>query len=155
MHYSLKNIFKSSHKEQGFTLIEVLIALAVFSIGILAVGSIQLRSTGGSTNARILTEASIWAQDRVETLMSCSSTDPNLDLGNEASGTEHTATAGNYDIMWEVWDNPSGVPTPWGVTPANNTKIVRVTVTDMVNFVTATGRGNNSSTVTFVRAQDV
>ena len=146
MHYNLKNIFKHSHKDQGFTLIEVLMALAIFSIGILAVGSMQLKSTGGSTNARILTEASIWSQDRVETLMSCSYTDPNLDLGNEAAGTEHTATAGSYDIMWEVWDNPSGVPTSWGVTPAINTKIVRVTVT---------GRDNKSATVTFVRAQDV
>ena len=155
MHFESGNKYNNSHRDQGFTLIEVLIALAVFSIGILAVGSIQLRSTGGSTNARILTEASIWAQDRVETLMSCSYTDPNLDLGNVAAGTQHTATAGNYNIMWEVWDNPSGVPTPWGVTPVNNTKIVRVTVTDMVNFVTATGRGNNSSTVTFVRARNV
>ncbi len=148
MHCKPGNKYKHSHKEQGFTLIEVLMALAVFSIGILAVGSMQLRSTGGSTNARILTEASIWAQDRVETLMSCSYTDPNLDLGN------HTATAGNYNIMWEVWDISSGA-TPWGVIAVIDTKIVQVTVTDMVNFVTATGRGNNSSTVTFVRAQDV
>ena len=146
MHFKSGNKYKSSHKDQGFTLIEVLMALAIFSIGILAVGSMQLKSTGGSTNARILTEASIWGQDRVETLMSCSYTDPNLDLGNEAGGTEHTATGGSYDIMWEVWDNPSGVPTSWGVTPVIDTKIVQVTVT---------GRDNKRAIVTFVRAQDV
>jgi prepilin-type N-terminal cleavage/methylation domain-containing protein len=141
MHYNLKNIFKHSHKEQGFTLIEVLMALAIFSIGILAVGSMQLKSTGGSTNARILTEASIWGQDRVETLMSVPYTDPNLTAG----GAQYTATSGSYDIMWEVWE--FGDVTPAGVAaPANNTKIIRVTVT---------GRDNQRATVTFVRAQDV
>ena len=144
MHFKSGTKYNDSHKNQGFTLIEVLMALAVFSIGILAVGSLQLRSTGGSTNARILTEASIWGQDRVETLMSCSYTDPNLDLGNVGDGTQHTATGGSYNIVWEVWDN--SVVTPWAVTPANNTKIVRVTVT---------GRDNKSATVTFVRARDV
>ncbi len=144
MHCKLDSKFKHSLKEHGFTLIEVLIALAVFSIGILAVGSLQLSSTGGNTNARILTEASVWGQDRVETLLSCPYTDPNLALGDIARGTEHTATESNYDVTWEVWD--STVVTPWGVTPANNPKIVRVMVT---------GRDNKRSTVTFVRARDV
>ena len=144
MHCKLANKFEHSHTETGFTLIEVLIALAVFSIGILAVGSMQLKSTGGSTDARILTESSIWGQDRVETLMACPYDDPSLNVGDVASGTEQSATARNYNIIWEVWDS-AGV-TPWGVTPANNTKIIRVTVT---------GRDNRSSTVTFVRARDV
>ena len=144
MHCKPGNKFKNSHKEHGFTLIEVLIALAVFSIGILAVGSMQLRSTGGSTKARILTEASIWGQDRVETLMSRPYDDPTLSLGDVAGGTEHTATSGNYNFIWEVWDDT--IDTSWGVRPADDTKIIRVTVT---------GRDNNSSTVVFVRAEDV
>jgi len=141
MHCKIGDKFKHSHKESGFTLIEVLIALAVFSIGILAVGSLQLRSTGGNTNARILTEASIWGQDRVETLMSLPYADPNLAAG----GAQYTATSGNYNVMWQVWE--FGDATPTGIAaPANNTKIVRVTVT---------GRDNKRSTVTFVRARDV
>ncbi len=144
MHFISGNKYNNSHKYQGFTLIEVLIALAIFSIGFLAVGSMQLRSTGGSTNARIRTEASIWTQDRVETLMSLPYDDPLLALGDVASNTEHEAAADdpstrdNYNVIWEVWDDTSGA--------APNTLIIRVT---------ATGRGNRSSTVTFVRAQDV
>lgn len=142
MHCKPGNKFKHSHKEHGFTLIEVLIALAIFSIGILAVGSMQLRSTGGNTNARVLTEASIWCQDRVETLMSYPYTDPNLTAG----GAQYTVTSGNYNVMWQVWE--FGDVTPAGVAaPANNTKTIRVTVTG--------GRENKRSTVTFVRAQDV
>ena len=40
----------------GFTLIEVLIAMAIFSIGILAVGAMQISSTNSNAGARIQTE---------------------------------------------------------------------------------------------------
>ncbi len=155
MHYKKEKKFKSSYKERGFTLIEVLIAMAIFSIGILGVGTMQLRSTSGNTSARIRTEASIWAQDLVETLMlEDYSTSSLLTVGNHNNppGT----VAGNYDMQWTVWNNAggpiianAGVPVTQfliGITPTNNTIIIEVTVT---------GRGNRRSTVTFVRGQDV
>ncbi len=144
MHCKKGNKFEHTQKEEGFTLIEVLIALAIFSIGFLAVASMQLKSTGGSTNARILTEASVWAQDRVETLMSFSYNDPAI---TPADGTERSQDINNYRISWTAWDNSAGA-TPWGNAAAINTKIIRVTVTDL-------GRNNSSSTVAFVRARDV
>jgi len=137
---------KSNYKERGFTLIEVLIALAIFSIGILGVGTMQLRSSSGNTSARIHTEASVWAQDRVETLMLLSYSDALLSTG------AHNLNEGLYTVNWTVWDNGggaiAGAVTQFlnGITPANNTKIIEVTVT---------GRGNRSSTVVFVRAQNV
>ena len=156
MHYKKENKFKSSYKERGFTLIEVLIAMAIFSIGILGVGTMQLRSTGGNTNARIGTEASVWAQDRVETLMLLPYTHGDL-VRNPGNPTAHEVTEGGYTINWTVYETsltvsdvtPAGYPL-WGVTPTNNTKIIHVTVTGPKGtFLT------NPSTVVFVKAQDV
>ena len=146
MHYKKEKKFKSSYKERGFTLIEVLIALAIFSIGILGVGTMQLRSTTGNTSARIRTEASIWAQDRVETLMLLPFGDVLLSTG------AHNLNEGLYTVNWTVWDNAggpiAGAITQFlnGITPATNTRIIEVTVT---------GRGNRSSTVVFARARNV
>jgi type IV pilus assembly protein PilV len=134
----------------GFSLIEVMIALAIFSIGILAVGTMQVRSTDGNTSARIRTEASVWAQDTIETLMLLPYDDPQLDPGAHAAAP--IPNAPNYAVGYTVWDNPGGAVVGAatvflnGTTPSVNTKIIEVTVT---------GRGNRNNTLVFVRAQDV
>jgi len=148
MYYKKDNNFDCKDKTGGFTLIEVLIAVAIFSIGILAVGTMQLRSTGGNTNARIGTEASVWAQDRVETLMLLPYTDAAF-----TTGVHPPVIEGGYTVAWTVYDSsgatPAGYPL-WGVTPTNNTIIIHVTVTGPKGtFLT------NPSTVVFVKAQDV
>lgn len=56
-------------KQSGFTLIEVLVALAVFSVGILAVAAMQVMAIRGSSYSNHLTEAVNVAGDRMETLM--------------------------------------------------------------------------------------
>jgi len=54
----------------GFTLIEVLIAIAVFAVGMLAVGSMQISAVNNNFAARMRTEATILASERMEELMS-------------------------------------------------------------------------------------
>lgn len=56
---------------RGFTIIEVLLAMAIFLIGFLAVGSMQLSAVNGNKSARMRTSASILAADIVEQLMRC------------------------------------------------------------------------------------
>ena len=57
-----------SKKNRGFSLIEVMIAMAIFSIGILAVGSMQLSSTKNNTTGNITTQATMLARQKIEEL---------------------------------------------------------------------------------------
>ena len=106
-----------SNKEKGFTLLEVLIAISIFSIGILAVGTMQISSIGGNASARMHTEAATWAADRAERLMALPYDHADLDAANNP----HAATEGDgvHNIQWNVADN----------TPISNTKTIRVIVT--------------------------
>jgi len=65
---------KSNNKKmrmdiKGFTLIEVLIVLSIFSIGILAVTAMQMTSTKGNASSRRITEATALAENQIENLM--------------------------------------------------------------------------------------
>ena len=55
----------------GFTLIEILLAMVIFVIGFLAVGSMQISAVNGNTNSRLRTSATILAGDIVEQLLHC------------------------------------------------------------------------------------
>lgn len=61
------SLMKKHH--QGFTLLEVIIALFVFTLGILGVAAMQLRSIHGNASGMRLTEATAQAQDIIETIM--------------------------------------------------------------------------------------
>lgn len=94
-----KSISKSDDK--GFSLIEVMIALAIFSIGILGVASMQVLSLNYNSHARRTTEGTTWAVERMESLMTLPYADANLNpLTNP-----HTDTRGIYNITWNVTDN--------------------------------------------------
>ena len=51
---------------KGFTMIEVLIAMAIFLIGFLAVGAMQISSVNGNASARMRTEATAIAAQHAE-----------------------------------------------------------------------------------------
>ena len=84
---------------QGFTLIEVLIAMAIFSVGILAVGAMQINSVNTNTGARIHTEESTWVVDQIERLTA-------LDYDNaDLTAGVHTVVQGPYTVQWTVTDD--------------------------------------------------
>jgi type IV pilus modification protein PilV len=103
-----KRIYSGDKKQDGFTLIEILIAIAILSFGILAIASMQSSSLRSTQHSYNVTEGTTLAQDRIEELMT-------LPYNAVVNGT---AVNGNYTIGWTV---ATGVP-------VTNTKTVTVTV---------------------------
>jgi len=127
--YTKKTGIKTIQKDQGFTLIEVLIALTIFAVGLLAVAAMQTSAIKVNSTAGQITTRMTWAQDKLEELMALSYSDPLLeDLGDPPSGTDsvgnlhqETISEGsvNYTILWTVSDDIL----------ITGTKLITVTVT--------------------------
>lgn len=95
---------------RGFTLLEVLIALVILSVGILATTKLQLSFMQSNSKARVITEGTAQVQAKIEELISL----PYDDLVN--GGPEDR---GIYTFNWAVTPN----------NPVADTKTTLVTVT--------------------------
>lgn len=54
--------------KNGFTLIEALIAISIFAIGFLAIGSLVVSTGRNNTKGNIITQATMLASDKIEEL---------------------------------------------------------------------------------------
>ena len=112
-----KTMNGSMRRQQGFTIIEVLIAITLLAVGILAAGSMQISALGGNNLAIRVTEASILAGDRMEALMAQAYGDIEDNNNNGIGGLNCTdglppnCTADGseardgFNIYWNVVDN--------------------------------------------------
>ncbi len=104
--------------QNGFTLIEVLVAIAIFAIGFLAVGTMQHRALSNTTSSRIISEAVEAANAHIEELQEIPLYDKDRDLSGDGvteffdirpdleEGTHSiTDPSGVYTIRWEVIDD--------------------------------------------------
>ena len=83
---------------RGFTLVEVLIVITIFSTGILAAAAMQITSTKSNASARRLTEATALAEKQIENLMQLPYDHADLNTANNP----HTSSQGPYIVNWNV-----------------------------------------------------
>jgi prepilin-type N-terminal cleavage/methylation domain-containing protein len=94
------------NNQSGFTLIEVLIALAIFSIGILALASLQLSSARSTKTGNVVTQATMLARDQIETLRRVTDV-TTLSNGSESDVDAQGNPGGIFDRSWTI-SNPLG-----------------------------------------------
>ncbi|MBU0968097.1 MAG: prepilin-type N-terminal cleavage/methylation domain-containing protein [Proteobacteria bacterium] len=139
-----------SNNQTGFTLIEVLIAICVLTIGILSANVMQITAISGNSTANRITESTSWASDRVESVLGLDYNDSALNDGDgdgDAGLTDTvpgadgnlTSPDGNYAIYWNV-----SVDSPFiGV------KTINVIITTQEKGTT------KSVTMTYIKADSV
>jgi len=126
--------------EKGFTLIEVIFAISILTIGILAVAVMQGNSIRGNAFASSVSSGTTWASDRMEKLIAAAYDDyddPDLDDsdGDGFNGlndtgfdnddatqgdADHRETQGNYTVYWNIAADAESI--------LNDTKIISLIV---------------------------
>ncbi len=140
--------------DHGFSLIELMIALAIFSIGMMAISSMLMTSGLGNSKAFIQTEVATLASDRIVTLMALPYNDAALTAGtygtavdpatdgvdNDDDGTldEAGETGTINTITWTITDD----------TPIDNTKTIQVTTI-------TTRRGGKTVTLQMIKEDTI
>ena len=87
----------------GFTLIEVLMAMVIFAIGILGVAKMQISAIGGNANALAMTEKVSLASSHIERLMGLPYTHGDLAL-TEGTPRTFTSWVSGYAVTCTVED---------------------------------------------------
>lgn len=109
------------HAERGASLIELMIALIVLSLGILAVAQLFPAGARGQVADRMLTSGSNYAQEKIEELNRLAWSDPALTDGRHPAGTatETLGATGKWRRHYDIATLPA---------PLDNLKRVTVTV---------------------------
>ncbi len=150
-----KKVNTPNNSEQGFTLIEVIVAIAVLTIGILSLYTMHVSSINGNASASNMTLGTNWASDRVEILLSRSYGHSDLEDDN-GDGTNQPVDANGIDTDGGNFGLDNATPATadgrdaspdnrytilWNVgidTPVPNCKTIRVIVTSQDRGVTKT-----------------
>src|SRR5262245_39335838 len=92
------------HSERGASLIELMIALVVLALGILAVGQLFPAGTRSQVSDKMLTSANYYAQEKIEILNHISWSDAQLTDGRHPAGiaTEACGTSGRWQRFYNV-----------------------------------------------------
>ena len=96
-------ILCSSDPERGTTLIELMVALIVLSIGVLGVSQLFPTGTRVQVQDRIRTEAGQFSREKIEQLRNLDPNGADLTVGRHPSGaTEKLGDAGKIERYYDV-----------------------------------------------------
>jgi type IV pilus modification protein PilV len=111
--------------ERGFTLLEILIAVSIFAIGVLAVASMQVSAIRGNRLGSEVTQATILAQDKLEELKN------SVDI---ASVPDSSDQQGIFTRSWQITpatgdSRLATVTVTWTVGGASHNMVLRTFTT--------------------------
>lgn len=124
-------------KNDGFTLLEVIMAVSILTVGLLAVASMQISAMRGNAMSMTYTESTEQVQDRFEKLINAnfaSITDTN---GNGVAGLDNTGANADgededpdsrYNVYWNVAENCAGLTDAGNCNFVPGVKTIRVIV---------------------------
>ncbi len=141
MKLNIKNIpakSRKADKEKGFTILELLFAITILSVGILAVASMQAASIRANAFASDVSKGTVWAADKMEELIALAYNDYGnaalADTDGDGDGgldDDTTATADGSETQTPT-DDPKTYTILWNVSVDSlmtNTKTIKVIVT--------------------------
>lgn len=110
----IKQNTKQNSYDAGFTIIEVLIAIVILAVGILALSTMQITSINTNNIAEKYTEGSTWGASEIENIMATAYDDASLN-----NGTTGNIVQGIYTVNWTITDS----------VPIDNVKNINMVVT--------------------------
>lgn len=123
---------------RGFSLVEVMVAMTVFTIGILSVMVMQSTSLTSTTGAERMSSANNIASEEVEQLLHLGYDDPQLVAGVHPTKVVATPQE-QYTVIWTVSDD----------TPMVGTKRLVLTAVNSANVAAITAYHTNAHTYLF------
>jgi prepilin-type N-terminal cleavage/methylation domain-containing protein len=96
---------KAKTKSRGFTLAEVVISIAVLTVGLVAAASMFGRVWGGTAYSQLMIQASSLASEKLEDLNQYPDNDPNVEVttGSTAGSLSSNTTVGNVSYYDDVY----------------------------------------------------
>ena len=110
---------KRLSNQNGFTLLELLIALTILTIGLLGLAGLHIAAIQGNVSGFKISTATAVAQERIEELKALDAADPALSAGAHADDGNQVVQGITYNRSYTIQDN----------TPVSGTSTMTLTIT--------------------------